>query len=132
MSETEPRSPRFSLRGGLGGTFFVPMFLTGREDARHVAGALVGEFREGPGRRRFGRASPTNAAAAEHQDAGVEPTNESEIDNGQAIAAIVAKTGIPRTRLYRHLPPRPVPALTAGDSAAAATDGPAEPTSESS
>ena len=44
-------------------------------------------------------------------------------DNGQTIAEIVAKTGIPRTSLYRHLPPRPAPTLTAGDSAAAATDG---------
>jgi hypothetical protein len=68
-------------------------------------------------------------AAAEHQDAGVEPTNESDIDNGQTIAEIVAKTGIPRTSLYRHLPRRPRPPH-AGDSAAAATDGPAEPTFE--
>jgi hypothetical protein len=109
------------------------MFLTGREDARHVAGALVGEYIVEKGRADGGSVVclDTNAAA-EHQDAGVEPTNESDIDNGQTIAAIVAKTDIPRTRLYRHLPPRPVPALTAGDSAAAATDGPAEPTSESS
>lgn len=37
-------------------------------------------------------------------------------DNGHTIAEIVAKTGIPRSSLYRHLPPRGVPGVTAGDS----------------
>lgn len=37
-------------------------------------------------------------------------------DNGHTIAEIVAKTGIPRSSLYRHLPPRAVPGVTAGDS----------------
>jgi DNA invertase Pin-like site-specific DNA recombinase len=32
---------------------------------------------------------------------------------GHTIAEIVAKTGIARTSLYRHLPPRPAPAVTA-------------------
>lgn len=53
-------------------------------------------------------------------------------DNGHTIAEIVTKTGIARTSLYRHLPPRTAPGLTAGDGAAQATDGPAEPASESS
>lgn len=35
-------------------------------------------------------------------------------DQGLTIAEIVAKTGIPRTSLYRHLPPRPPEAVTAG------------------
>jgi DNA invertase Pin-like site-specific DNA recombinase len=35
------------------------------------------------------------------------------------IAEIVAKTGIPRTSLYRHLPPRPAEPVTAGMSATA-------------
>jgi DNA invertase Pin-like site-specific DNA recombinase len=48
-------------------------------------------------------------------------------DNGRTIAEIVAKTGIPRTSLYRHLPPRPAPTLTAGDSTAADTDSRADP-----
>ena len=34
-------------------------------------------------------------------------------DSGHTIAQIVKKTGIPRTSLYRHLPPRPAPAVTA-------------------
>jgi DNA invertase Pin-like site-specific DNA recombinase len=34
-------------------------------------------------------------------------------DTGHTIAEIVEKTGIPRTSLYRHLPPRSAPALTA-------------------
>src|SRR5512135_2480558 len=34
-------------------------------------------------------------------------------DQGHTIAEIVAKTGIPRTSLYRHLPPRPAPAVRA-------------------
>jgi DNA invertase Pin-like site-specific DNA recombinase len=34
-------------------------------------------------------------------------------DTGHPIADIVTKTGITRTTLYRHLPPRPVPELTA-------------------
>jgi len=34
-------------------------------------------------------------------------------DSGHTIAEIVAKTGIPRTSLYRHLPPRPPQAVTA-------------------
>ena len=35
------------------------------------------------------------------------------------IAEIVAKTGIPRTSLYRHLPPRPPEPVTAGELPAA-------------
>lgn len=35
-------------------------------------------------------------------------------DAGYTIAEIVAKTGIARTSLYRHLPPRPAAQLTAG------------------
>jgi DNA invertase Pin-like site-specific DNA recombinase len=42
-------------------------------------------------------------------------------DSGQTIAGIVAKTGIPRTSLYRHLPPRAAPTVTA-DSRAAETE----------
>ena len=40
-------------------------------------------------------------------------------DSGHTIPEIVAKTGIPRSSLYRHLPPRPAPTVTAaaGDSA---------------
>ena len=34
-------------------------------------------------------------------------------DSGHTIAEIVEKTGIPRTSLYRHLPPRPLEAVTA-------------------
>ena len=43
-------------------------------------------------------------------------------DSGQTIAGIVAKTGIPRTSLYRHLTPRATPTVTA-DSRAADTGG---------
>jgi len=35
-------------------------------------------------------------------------------DRGHTIAEIVAKTGIARSSLYRHLPARPTPSLTAG------------------
>ena len=39
-------------------------------------------------------------------------------DSGHTIAEIVSKTGIARSSLYRHLPPRPTPTLTAnGDHA---------------
>ncbi len=34
-------------------------------------------------------------------------------DEGETIAQIVTKTGITRTTLYRHLPPRPPESLTA-------------------
>jgi DNA invertase Pin-like site-specific DNA recombinase len=34
-------------------------------------------------------------------------------ETGNTIAEIVEKTGIPRTSLYRHLPPRSAPAVTA-------------------
>lgn len=34
-------------------------------------------------------------------------------DSGHTIAEIVDQTGIPRTSLYRHLPPRPAAAVTA-------------------
>jgi DNA invertase Pin-like site-specific DNA recombinase len=44
-------------------------------------------------------------------------------DQGDTIAEIVKKTGIPRTSLYRHLPPRPVPAVTADGSPAVGRDG---------
>jgi DNA invertase Pin-like site-specific DNA recombinase len=42
-------------------------------------------------------------------------------DSGQTIAEIIAKTGIPRTSLYRHLRPRATPTVTA-DSRAAETE----------
>ena len=35
-------------------------------------------------------------------------------EGGHTIAEIVEKTGIPRTSLYRHLPPRPAAAITTG------------------
>ncbi len=35
-------------------------------------------------------------------------------DTGHTIAQIVAKTGITRSSLYRHLPPRPPDKVTAG------------------
>ena len=57
--------------------------------------------------RRAGRPSvvdPTKLAYAEHL------RNE-----GHTIAQIVEKTGITRTTLYRHLPPRPPASLTAED-----------------
>ena len=41
-------------------------------------------------------------------------------DSGHTIAEIVTKTGIPRTSLYRHLPPRPAPPVTAADTTTAA------------
>ena len=44
-------------------------------------------------------------------------------EQGHTIAEIVAKTGIPRTSLYRHLPPRPTPAVTADGSPAVPRDG---------
>lgn len=34
-------------------------------------------------------------------------------DAGHTVAEVVAKTGIPRTSLYRHLPPRPPMPVTA-------------------
>jgi DNA invertase Pin-like site-specific DNA recombinase len=46
-------------------------------------------------------------------------------DTGSTIAEIVEKTGIARTSLYRHLPPRPEPAATASG------DPPPERTSSS-
>lgn len=36
-------------------------------------------------------------------------------DTGHTIAEVVAKTGIPRSSLYRHLPPRPALPVTATD-----------------
>jgi len=46
-------------------------------------------------------------------------------DTGSTIAEIVAKTEIPRTSLYRHLPPRAPDSLTAaGDATAAPRDEP--------
>jgi DNA invertase Pin-like site-specific DNA recombinase len=39
-------------------------------------------------------------------------------DHGETIAQIVKKTGIPRTSLYRHLPPRPAQAVRADGGAA--------------
>ena len=45
-------------------------------------------------------------------------------DSGDTIAEIVAKTGIARSSLYRHLPPRPAPtvAAAAGDPAGSRPD----------
>lgn len=63
--------------------------------------------------RRVGRPSvvdPDKLAYAEHLR-----------ETGHTIAEIVTKTGIARTSLYRHLPPRPVEPVTAG---AATTDEP--------
>ncbi|MGJ9407423.1 recombinase family protein [Nesterenkonia aurantiaca] len=47
-------------------------------------------------------------------------------ETGHSIADIVAKTGIARTSLYRHLPPRPAESLTAGPETAT-TFGPELP-----
>jgi len=44
-------------------------------------------------------------------------------DTGHTIAEIVTKSGITRTSLYRHLPPRPAEPLTAGQ----ATERPPRP-----
>jgi DNA invertase Pin-like site-specific DNA recombinase len=43
-------------------------------------------------------------------------------DTGSTIAEIIEKTGIPRTSLYRHLPPRPEPAITADGGPAVGRD----------
>jgi DNA invertase Pin-like site-specific DNA recombinase len=43
-------------------------------------------------------------------------------ESGHTIAEIVAKTGITRTTLYRHLPPRPAESVTAGPVTAADPD----------
>jgi DNA-binding phage protein len=40
-------------------------------------------------------------------------------DSGHTIAEIVAKTGVARSSLYRHLPPRAAPTVTATGSARA-------------
>jgi DNA invertase Pin-like site-specific DNA recombinase len=44
-------------------------------------------------------------------------------DQGDTIAEIVKKSGIARTSLYRHLPPRPAPAVTADGSPTVKRDG---------
>jgi len=44
-------------------------------------------------------------------------------ESGHTVAEIVEKTGIPRTSLYRHLPPRPVAAVTADGGPAVERDG---------
>jgi hypothetical protein len=36
-------------------------------------------------------------------------------DTGDTIAEIITKTGITRSNLYRHLPPRPAESITAAD-----------------
>ncbi|PLC11853.1 resolvase [Kocuria flava] len=64
--------------------------------------------------RRIGRPSvvdPDKLAYAAHLRA-----------SGHTVAEIVAKTGITRTTLYRHLPPRPPAAVTAGPVTAAEAD----------
>lgn len=43
-------------------------------------------------------------------------------DYGHTIAEIVAKTGIARSSLYRHLPPRPAESVTAGAATGAESD----------
>ncbi|WP_272027979.1 recombinase family protein [Kocuria rosea] len=69
--------------------------------------------------RRIGRPSvvdPDKLAYAAHLRA-----------SGHTVAEIVAKTGITRTTLYRHLPPRPPESVTAGPVTAAEADpGPAD------
>src|SRR5450759_2873306 len=62
--------------------------------------------------RRIGRpvvVDPTKLAYAAHLR-----------DNGRTVAEIVAKTGIARTSLYWHLPPRPPEPVTAGELSIAA------------
>jgi DNA invertase Pin-like site-specific DNA recombinase len=44
-------------------------------------------------------------------------------DQGDTIAEIIEKTGIPRTSLYRHLPPRPAAAVAADGRPAVGRDG---------
>ena len=45
-------------------------------------------------------------------------------DGGDSINEIVAKTGITRTTLYRHLPPRPPEPVTAGGTPPQERDAP--------
>ncbi len=45
-------------------------------------------------------------------------------DSGHTIADIVTQTGIPRTSLYRHLPPRPPDQHTAAPAPAETAAGP--------
>ena len=48
-------------------------------------------------------------------------------ESGHTMAQIVAKTGITRTTLYRHLPPRPAEPVTVEPiTAAEAEQGPAD------
>jgi len=47
-------------------------------------------------------------------------------DTGHTVAEIVAKSGIARTSLYRHLPPRPAPLLTVAAPPAPLDDLPAD------
>jgi len=66
--------------------------------------------------RRIGRpvlVDPTKLAYAAHLR-----------DTGHTVAEIVTKSGIPRTSLYRHLPPRPAPLLTASAAPPSANDQP--------
>jgi DNA invertase Pin-like site-specific DNA recombinase len=44
-------------------------------------------------------------------------------ESGHTMGEIVERTGIPRTSLYRHLPPRPAPAVTADGGPAVGRDG---------
>jgi hypothetical protein len=72
---------------------------------RLIATGLWLEIKTITGGRRIGRPPVVNAgkiAYAAHLR-----------DTGHSIADIVAKTGIARTSLYRHLPPRPTEHLTA-------------------
>jgi len=48
-------------------------------------------------------------------------------ESGHTIAEIVTQTGIPRTSLYRHLPPRPPEQHTAGPAETAAGPDPLSP-----
>ncbi|MFE7632242.1 helix-turn-helix domain-containing protein [Kocuria sp. NPDC057446] len=43
-------------------------------------------------------------------------------ESGHTVAEIVANTGITRTTLYRHLPPRPAETVTAGAVTAAESE----------
>ena len=103
IDSSKPEDPMAQLAGVLLALFGQMERTYSMERAAHARAVAVAKGR------RIGRPVLAQPAQLEHA--------AHLRDAGHTIAEIVAETGIPRSSLYRHLPPRTPPAVAGGSAA---------------